>query len=405
MKVRTLESSSNDGRCVAAIFSCPPTKQLEPEWRELETRSVGSVFLSWPWIGSMLAHLGPNSLLVRVRDGEQTVGLGILGISKRRFFSLRPPSLHLNETGDPARDRIMIEYNGLLSQEGREEDVAEIFLKAIVTSQEFANRDLHLSGVVGKWGERCLRQGLTTRLVRPPQAAPFASLQVLPKGDLLAAMKRNSRQQIRRSMRYYEQSGALTLDRAENAVEALEWLDALEILHTLSWRRRGKVGAFSGRTFKEFHQHVISTSFAEGVPDILRARAGETILGYLYNLRWRGTVYSYQSGFHYEQDSHARPGLVTHLLAMQQYRAEGMSHYRFLAGDARYKNSLATGKDELFWMVAYRPRMTRWVAKAASKFCQVSLSATNGTVDSINGHFLSFKRDWLPALNGRSRRF
>ncbi|MDR3437873.1 GNAT family N-acetyltransferase [Telmatospirillum sp.] len=360
------ESPKNGGRCMAVISSCPPAEQLEPEWRELETRSAGSVFLSWPWIGTILTHLGPDSMLVRVRDSEKLVGLGLLGIQKRRFFSLRPPSLHLNETGDPVRDKIMIEYNGLLTEEGLEEDVAENFLKTVVSSQELDKRDLHLSGVIGKWGARCLRHGLTTRLTRPPQAAPFAALQTMPTCDFLATMTRNSRQQIRRSMRYYEERGALTLDRAKDAPQALEWLDALEVLHTRSWRHRGKKGAFSDSTFKNFHRQLILNGFAEGVPDILRARAGDTILGYLYNLRWRGVVCSYQSGFHYEQGPHARPGLVTHVLAMQQYRKEGMSIYRFLAGDARYKNSLATDKDELFWVVAYRPSMTRWLAETTN---------------------------------------
>lgn len=260
----------------------------------------------------------------------------------------------------------MIEYNGLLSQEGWEEDAADAFLAAVAADRQLDRHDLYLSGVTGKWGPRCLRQGLTTRPTRSPQAAPYATLQKPPAANPLSTMTRNSRQQIRRSIRYYEQRGSLSVDRAKTVDQALEWMDALEVLHTQSWRQRGKTGAFCDPSFKDFHRQLISASFAEGFPDILCARAGESILGYLYNLRWQGIAYSYQSGFRYEKDALARPGLVTHVLAMQKYGGEGMATYRFLAGDARYKNSLATGKDELFWMVAYHPSMSRWFGHAAS---------------------------------------
>ncbi len=315
----------------------------------------------------MLRNPNPGCRLVRIRHGERIVGLGFLGIRKAHVFSLRGPSLHLNETGDPVQDRVMTEYNSLLTEKGWEEEAAAIFLATVAGSREFGRQDLYLSGVDDTWNGRCRRQGLTTRLLRLPQGAPFATLQTLPAAGPLAAMTRNSRQQIRRSIRYYEQRGPLALDRAMDAAQALTWLDALEALHTLSWRRRGKSGAFCDRSFKDFHRHLISTGFAEGVPDILRVRAGEAILGYLYNLHWRGVISSYQSGFHFEEDAHARPGLIAHVLAMQMYRTEGISTYRFLAGDARYKNSLATGRDELFWMVAHRPGVARWLAGAAGR--------------------------------------
>jgi len=367
MKVRAPQAQRGGTGCIVTFSPCPPAQRLEPEWRELETESAGSVFLSWPWIGSMLTAMGPNSLLVRVSHGERTIGLGLVGIQGRRRFALRPPALHLNETGNPVHDRIMTEYNGLLTLPGREDEAAEAVLAAIRDSAELGRRNLYLSGVPGQWREICRRQGLATRLLRPPQDAPYALLQTGPAGDLPSAMTRNSRQQIRRSLRYYEQHHPLALERAENAAQALEWLDGLEVLHTRSWLRRGKGGAFSDPSFKTFHRRLILANFAEGVPDILRVRTGDAILGYLYNLRWRGVASSYQSGFDFGDDARARPGLVAHVLAMRLYRAEGLSAYRFLAGDARYKTSLTTHSDPLVWMVAHRPGMARWLGETADR--------------------------------------
>ena len=337
---------------VSHFSPCPPADLLEQEWRGLEALSAGSVFLSWPWIAATSIHLRPNSVLVRITTDGQTMGLGLLG-RRGRFY--------LNETGEPVQDRVMTEYNGLLTRQGYEAEVAQAFLAGL------GRRDLILSGVPVEWQDFCRKQGLTTRLLRAPQTAPFATLPSQPDHDLLAGLTRNSRQQIRRSLRYYEQQGPLALERAQDAPQALDWLDRLEVLHTSSWRQRGKTGAFSAPSFMDFHRRLITASFAEGLPDLLRLRAGDKVLGYLYTLRWRGVAAAYQSGFAFEEDPQARPGLVAHLLAMEFYRNDGLSTYRFLAGEARYKTSLATGQDELLWMVAYRPGVMRWLAETAER--------------------------------------
>ncbi len=357
----------NDPGCIATLSPCPPAAGLEREWRELEGRSAGSVFLSWPWIEATGIGRRPESVLARVTHGGRTVGLGLLGLCAPPSVPLRPRTLSLNETGDPLSDRVMVEYNGVLAEQGWEAKTADALLAALDTGKATGRMDLMLSGVPEHWIGLCQSRGLATRLLRPPQAAPCAALQTRPEQDLLASMTRNSRQQIRRSLRHYEGRAALRLDRAADASQALDWLDGLEALHTQSWRQRGKDGAFADPGFKDFHRRLISTRFDQGVTDLLRVRNGDMVLGYLYNLRWRHVVSAYQSGFHFEDHAQARPGLVAHVLAMELYRNEGMATYRFLAGQARYKTSLASDRDELLWLVAYRPSVTRWLGVTAER--------------------------------------
>ncbi|WP_245644235.1 GNAT family N-acetyltransferase [Magnetospirillum moscoviense] len=352
---------------MATFTPGPVPPGLEEEWRDLESKSSGSAFLSWPWIAATGIAQEADTVLVRVRDDGRTIGLGLLGMGHSRLFALRPPALHLNESGYPARDRIMTEYNGLLTLAGRESEAAWALLAAMKTDKSCGKRDLALSGVAGHWRPLCHGLGLATCLLRPPQSAPFAALQIRPEHDLLAAMTRNSRQQIRRSMRHYEAHSPLILDRASDAAQALEWLDRLEALHTRSWRQRGKAGAFADPAFGDFHRRLISTGFHEGVTDLLRIQSGGEVIGYLYNLRWRGVAYAYQSGFRFDDHAQARPGLVAHVLAMQLYRGEGLTTYRFLAGQSRYKTSLASGQDELAWILAYRPGPLRWLASIAER--------------------------------------
>jgi len=333
------------------IAPCPEPSRLEPVWRELEARAEPSFFLSWAWIGTVVATKAPPQSLLTVRRAGRVVGLALLGRRKgRRFDRLRTPSLHLNETGDPVRDAVMCEYNGVLAEAGAEAEVVAAALAALVGLDW---RELYLSGIAPELAELCRRRGLGLRILRA-HLAPLADFATMAAGDPLESLSRNSRQQIRRSLKLYAMRGEPVLERAADAAEALAWFDDLAAAHTVAWRRRGRPGAFADPGFVAFHRRLIDASFADGIVDLLRVRAGSSEIGHLYNFRYRGWGYSYQSGFAFEEDDRYKPGLVCHLLALRHYRAEGMAGYRFLAGDSRYKNSLATGKDELLWLAVHR---------------------------------------------------
>ncbi|MBV8913641.1 MAG: GNAT family N-acetyltransferase, partial [Acetobacteraceae bacterium] len=92
-----------------------------------------------------------------------------------------------------------------------------------------------------------------------------------------------------------------------------------------------------------------------GVPtgevDLLRVSAGPVLVGYLMNFNYNGEVSAYQSGFNYSVvGQHLKPGLTSHYLAIEAYRAAGASIYDFLAGADRYKLSLANAQRWLHWL-------------------------------------------------------
>ena len=74
--------------------------------------------------------------------------------------------------------------------------------------------------------------------------------------------------------------------------------------------------------------------------ELLRVSAGADIIGYVYNLVYRGHVYAYQTGILYESNPRLKPGLVSHCLCIERHLEEGSDVYDFMAGDARYKASL-----------------------------------------------------------------
>jgi CelD/BcsL family acetyltransferase involved in cellulose biosynthesis len=113
----------------------------------------------------------------------------------------------------------------------------------------------------------------------------------------------------------------------------------------------------------EFHRALVSRAWPEGGVELLRIRAGEKPIGYLYNFLWRGWVGYYTSGFVYTDDNRLKPGLVAHWLAIERHLAAGARIYDFMAGESRYKASLGEpGPLLLDLVVEPDDPLARWAA-------------------------------------------
>ena len=178
-------------------------------------------------------------------------------------------------------------------------------------------------------------------------------------------------------MREYERFGTLALESATTPEQAEAFLSRLIGLHQAYWQGKGLPGAFANPFFVQFHTRLVRSRFGDGAIQLLVLRAGDRIVGYLYNFVDRGRVYNYQSGYNYDlcAKPSGRPGLVAHALAVEFNRAQGHLRYEFMAGDSQYKQALGIGSTEMVWLVAQRRRLRflledglRWVrARARSE--------------------------------------
>src|SRR5690606_16721039 len=104
---------------------------LEKKWRALESDSDCSFFLSWSWIGTWL-NQARNSCQLHVYesvcDGD-LVALAIIGIDRvTRRRIIRSQTVTLNEAPDLTLN-MFIEYNGILTKRGYEQQVWQQFLQ------------------------------------------------------------------------------------------------------------------------------------------------------------------------------------------------------------------------------------------------------------------------------------
>ena len=358
--------------CVT-LEGLPPLGDLERDWRDLESRSDRSFFMSWSWIGAWLGAL-PSQIrpeLLRVESQGRIVALGVLVRRLlRRHGVFLSRALFLNSTGDPYLDEITIEYNGLLAERGFEQEAAQACVEFLLSRGDWD--EWFLDGVQDPGlSNRVPARDMRWVLSRQAKCC-YVDLERLrgSGNEYLGLLGSNTRHNIRRSVREYEKFGPLVLENATTPEQASAFLAGLQQLHQAHWQSKGLPGSFANPFFVEFHQRLVRLLLADGSIQLLRLRAGNASVGYLYNFVDRGRVYSYQSGFNYKlcPKTHGRPGLVAHAYAVEFNRKLGHLLYEFMAGDGQHKQALGLGSTDMVWLVARRPRLRflledclRWV--------------------------------------------
>ncbi|MBV9203583.1 MAG: GNAT family N-acetyltransferase [Alphaproteobacteria bacterium] len=338
----------------------PPLPLLECQWRRLEAVGNASFFTSWHWMGTLLAALPPTSRpkLLRGCANGATVALALLGAddTRRRHGLVRSRGLFVNETGDPRFDALTIEHNGILAAAEWERSIWSELVSWFAGLHGEAD-ELHIGGSLRRLPEAAIhRYGLGCQETSVPSYSVDLSRLQPSGGELYPVLSANARQQLRRAVRHFERFGALRLSEAANTAEAFSFFDAMKRLHCASWERRGKPHSFTGEFFEPFHRLLIERSFDAGGTQLLQVSAGDRVIGYLYNFRLGNRVYAYQSGFD-DADSHERPGVVTHFLAIRHAFRSGAQVYDFMAGHNRLKASFATQCEPMLWQIVQQRRL------------------------------------------------
>ena len=221
--------------------------------------------------------------------------------------------------------------------------------------------------------------GLLTE-VKAEDAAPWIDFAKVRQkgGDYRATLGRSTRQAVSRAMRLYAERGPIEFRTMEATTEALAAFDLLADLHQSRW---GRKGAFANPSFRRFHEELIARGVPTGAVRISRTLAGDQTIGVLYNFVHDGRVLNYQSGFLYESDGRLKPGLVSHVLAIQDSIARGERSYDFLAGGAGHKSHLANREHAMKWIAIGRDSPERRIeAKLRDAKRMLRTIATKRTV-------------------------
>lgn len=330
-----------------SLMPLPQRSTLEAWWLDLEAASAGSFFISWTWIGSWLDVIPATaavSLLVALHDGRR-VGMGLVVDGAAHLFRrLRVRAWRLHTVGVEDIDDLAIEYNDFLVERSRSDEVRFAMTQWLLGHT--AAQQLEVRGASAPW--RALAEAPPAKLLArmdplTSYLVSLAKVRQAPQG-YLSLLGSNLRSQIRRSLKAYQALGPVVVEPARDLDTALSFLGRLRDMHRRSWQDKGVHSGFAADAVAQrFHEQLIRRAFPRHEVQLLRVRAGEADIGYLYNFVYGGSVLYYQSGLDYDLvEKHGRPGLVCHALAIEHNAQLGHAWYDLLAGDYRYKASLAT---------------------------------------------------------------
>jgi CelD/BcsL family acetyltransferase involved in cellulose biosynthesis len=340
----------------------PGWRESVAEWQALVERDAEvPLFVGRDWVESWLEVHGPalNPSLWQLREGSDLVGACLLVEQREKRGPIPVRCLYLNTAGEPEGEGVCVEYNELVAAPGRRADVARALAREIVAR---GADELAAGGITERTYEALTQAlpGWDSDVEWSEDAfVDLAGLRIRGADYRQSVLSGNSRKQINRSLKAYEQEvGPLEVEVAATAARRLELLDELIELHQATWRARGEGGAFGGERMRDFHRRFIERSAPADAAQLVRVSAGDETIGVLYNFVDRGRVFFYQSGLHYRESKKLRPGLSAHVCAIEHYLAEGLDEYHFLAGDQttpRYKQSLSNDVRRLAWVRFQRP--------------------------------------------------
>ena len=350
-------------------------EELQQQWQLIQEGQSLPFFLTWSWISCWLETYKPDLVIVSAVYENQVVAIGLFtrSIQPRHGF-IKSRQYRLHQMGDSLLDQIWMEYNDFICIDKYRVAAVNACLRALQCSEE-------------KWDEIILSMISTSRagdiqkvisgsrilLTNPCYSKNLDSI----KGEnrqYLATLNANTRYQINRSVRLYEQlHGEIKYKLAEGVDEALALFHEAGKYHVLRWQDSG----FNNREFILFHENLIRQSVENDAVNLMKITSGETIIAILYFHLVGRDVYFYLQGINYESDPKLKPGLVAHALATQYYLDKGMRKYDYMGGYSQYKCQLSTQAEDLVTLCIQKSSWKFSVENAVRKIKQIFTGATS----------------------------
>lgn len=181
-------------------------------------------------------------------------------------------------------------------------------------------------------------------------------------GNVLASLSANSRAQLRKARRLITAAlGPIIAAEPQDKEELCRWFADMALLHEQRWQGKNKnASGFALKAFKEFYLNLALSLFELGQLQFLRCTAGESTIGFLFNIVNDNKIEFLMSGVNYQLDSRFKPGMLCHLIAIERGLAKGYQSYDLLMGTSRYKQSLATHTEKVISLKIRKKKLRYW---------------------------------------------
>ena len=315
---------------------------LEITWRDLESRAKPSVFLSWSWIKHMLNLEQCGLKVLCVETEEKVIGLCLFCIRETRIFNLLTiKQSYINRYGTEDLDQIWIEYNDFLVDASQGLTIKKAMLEYFFVNNLADEVILGMSDTQSARDLSATLPEIKTRSI----IQSFGYLTDLHNCESLEhyldTLSKNTRAQIKRSYKLLRQSGQLELHEATTISEKLDFFRCAGERHRQRWANTEFGTGFNNPKFVKFHEALIADPHQQHATRLFKLSLDTNELGYIYILTQENKWLFYLSALNFHHDNRIKLGLVFHCFIIEQAIKNKVLCYDFLAGNARYKQSLS----------------------------------------------------------------
>jgi len=340
------------------LFTQFDVKELGVKWQTLEKKTTHRFFMSWYWIQAWLISFSVRPVLVEVKLDGSVVGLALVCLRTTFKHGCLPVrQCAIQESGNPLFDQQWIEYNQLLIDDQFTDAVAKRIVRTLVNDLQW---DELLFGVATEQSIQTLSASYPFRIKYrwSSESHGIELNKIRETGDnYISTLSKNTRAQIRRSIKEFEKRGPIVVEHAASFAQAKEFLAAIAPMHKAKWGTAYQQSGFANAHFCEFHNKLIELAWPDSCVDLIKVRAGDTIIAYLYNFKYQNRVYFYLSAVTSFADNKLRPGLTSHALCIQEYLDDDYEYYDFMGGGEAYKDRLASKTGKFHRVTFQQPRL------------------------------------------------
>jgi CelD/BcsL family acetyltransferase involved in cellulose biosynthesis len=350
-------------------------EKLQQLWLSVQLDQDLPFFLTWSWISCWLKTYDPEIVVVSAKWDNKVVAIGLFTRSvdsRHGFISSRQYRLH--QMGDRLLDQIWMEYNDFIYLSDHRVSAVNACIQSLQQSDN--EWDEIVLSMMAESRAREIMNVISNSHILFSSPCYSVDLNAIKRQNrsYLSTLNPNTRYQIRRSMRLYEQlHGNLKFELAQDTEQAIELFREAGRYHILRWDDSG----YKNQKFIQFHENLIRNNFDRKMVAFMKVTAGDTTIAVIYFHLVNKNIFFYLQGLCYETDHKLKPGLVAHAMASQYYLEQGMNVYDYMGGYSQYKCQLATRSEDLVSICIQKRKLKFKIEKTGQQVKQLSYNVIN----------------------------
>ncbi len=338
-------------------------------WRQLEHRIGDRGLLAsadWAevWIegyGDLVPHRFVLAYSNNVLRGICLVTEGV-----KQFDGPVPiKTLHVGTAGEPDADSVYAEYQRLMVEPEYESEFVWELVSYLNGQRGFDQ--WNLEGFAGPDVEAFKRHDPDLVVNELPN--PYFDFNIVRQkgGDLLSALQKEPRRQVRRSLEVLD---GVSTEWADSLDSAMDVFSELIELHQARWQADGFPGVYSSERFTRYHERLLARLVPQGKMAFVRVRSLKGTVGCVQLLIDRKRACVYQCGRGNFAGEKCSPGVVCDYFAMEACLARGLDAYDLMSPESQHKRNLSNTATTMVWGAHRHPRLKFFALNQARKVKQ-----------------------------------